>query len=126
MLGTGEIGDLARSQLLRQGKLRTSHKPVREVVALGVVDDAFRGNLLEHRFKGAEVGGAAHFRQVGQTKKKSPNPNCSVNDAAQIGKQGGRALAQEGESLGESTFPNWVRLDCSTIGTSGTCFRIRC
>ena len=54
-----KVSDLARPQLLRQGEFGARHQPMREVVALAVVGEAFLRNRMQQGLQRIQVGGAA-------------------------------------------------------------------
>ena len=58
VLHRSEVADLARPQLLRQRKLGARHQPMREVIALGVIDQALFRDGAQQVLQLVQVGGA--------------------------------------------------------------------
>ena len=89
MLRTTEVGDLAWPQLSRQREFGPCHQPVREVVTLGVVDDAFGWDRLQLLFQFVQVFGAPHFALVGHPEHEVAESEMVGQNAAQIPQQRG-------------------------------------
>ena len=90
VLGIGEVGDLARPQLLRQRELGARHQPVREVVALRVIGDALCRDRGQLRLQRIQVAGAANFGLlVRQAKDEVAETDLLGQDVAQVAQQRG-------------------------------------
>src|ERR1035437_6017793 len=85
VLGVLEVGNFARPQLLCQSKLGARHQPVREVIALGVVLNAFRRNRRQLGLQFVQVNRAPDLSlAVGEAEDEVAEAHLINHDAAQV------------------------------------------
>ena len=84
MFRTGKVRDLSRPQLGRQSEFGSRHEPMRKVVALGVIGEAFGRNRLQLFFELIQVLRAAYFFQIGQTKDEVAKTELLGENPAQV------------------------------------------
>src|ERR1017187_6105861 len=105
VLSVLEVGNFARPQLLGEGKLGARHQPVREVVALGVVFNAFGRDRRQLGLQFVQVTGAPDLGlAVGEAEDEVAEARLVHQHAPQIAQQGRRALLQEAKALVEGAL----------------------
>ena len=89
VLGACEIGNFARAKSLSEDEFGSRHQPMREVIALGVIREAFGRNRLQLFLKLVQIFGAPHFRQIRKTKNEVSKTKLFCEQPAQVFQQGG-------------------------------------
>ncbi len=95
-----EVRHFARPEFGSQRKFRARHQPVREVIALRMVQQALGGQHLQGLFQFVQILGAANFLLVGHAEDKITEAELIGQNAPQIFQQRGRPFTQERVPLG--------------------------
>src|SRR5579862_6610026 len=90
-----EVGYLAGPKFGRQGKFRTRHQPMREVIALRVIHKAVGGDGFQRLLQFVQILGAADLALVGHTKDEIAESERISQNAPQIFQQRWRSLAEK-------------------------------